>query len=494
MSIGVVRLTEAGNVDTDYGSWGIMAEEGEAASSATMYGIGSCSKAILASAVGILMDDFAQGHNVVPLPPNLAEFTWDTRIKDLFPGGSEWRLPDSWMYMVGSHIIATYSGMPYTSFVKKRIFDPLGLNTTTFFADEAQLTGHLSQSWSISASGARRRVPFWFKAESVEAMARPGGVISTAKDMTKWLATVLKWGVDPYTNRSIFPPSVYEETSTAQSLISGKGSDPNISIQGYGLVWERFSLREHEVLLYNGPMPGFLTFIVLVPSAKVGVVGLTNVDGDQDVYRNIPLRILENVLRLSYRLPSLKVLSGLMSSPLPYSTQAPGTASSPVSSPTDIDIFVGMYTNPGYGSLDLCSPRSKTRYCLPVLASFSRCGELDAKDRTLYAAWPRVWTSHMSMRHRGNGIFTVSFHTLFPNGLGWDTTPFVHRALLGLNGGYLAESSIYNGQVNGFGLMDVISYPEGPRTTRGSISKRADVWFKKVLPPWYAHVAGSDLS
>ena len=59
-------------------------------------GIGSCSKAFLASAMGILIDDFASGRNVTALPDGLGSFNWDTKLQALFPGDSIWKLEDKW--------------------------------------------------------------------------------------------------------------------------------------------------------------------------------------------------------------------------------------------------------------------------------------------------------------------------------------------------------------------------------------------------------------
>lgn len=65
--------------------------------SKTMFDIGSCSKAFLATAMGILMEDYAQGKNVTPLPDGLGSFAWKTKVQDLFPGDdSEWKLKDDW--------------------------------------------------------------------------------------------------------------------------------------------------------------------------------------------------------------------------------------------------------------------------------------------------------------------------------------------------------------------------------------------------------------
>ena len=57
--------------------------------------IGSISKAFSASAIGILIDDFAHGRSKIPLPKDTERLTWDTKVKDLLP--QFWNLSDPWI-------------------------------------------------------------------------------------------------------------------------------------------------------------------------------------------------------------------------------------------------------------------------------------------------------------------------------------------------------------------------------------------------------------
>ena len=58
----------------------------------TLFGIASCSKAFLSTSIGLLMDDYAHGRNVTPLPEGLKVFDWDTRVKNLLPKELNWSL------------------------------------------------------------------------------------------------------------------------------------------------------------------------------------------------------------------------------------------------------------------------------------------------------------------------------------------------------------------------------------------------------------------
>ncbi len=82
------------------------------------------------------------------------------------------------MYVLGAHIITTYSGEPFTKFVKERIFIPLSMTSTTYSGKEAARSGHFSQAFTMHEDDIRR-IPFLFEDETVsDFIAGPAGIIS----------------------------------------------------------------------------------------------------------------------------------------------------------------------------------------------------------------------------------------------------------------------------------------------------------------------------
>lgn len=92
------------------------------------------------------------------------------------------------MYILGAHIITLYSGMPFSAFVKDRIFSPLGMSSTTYSSQEAAHLGNVTHTftpvpvkpyWYES-----RRIPFWSEDKNPSGlMDGPSGVISNTVDM-----------------------------------------------------------------------------------------------------------------------------------------------------------------------------------------------------------------------------------------------------------------------------------------------------------------------
>ena len=200
------------------------------------------------------------------------------------------------MYVLGSYIVAHYSGMSYADFVEKRIFKRVGMQDTTVWPSIANSSGKLSDAWTKAG----RRIPFWFDDTAVALNTGAGGVISSAEDMVKWLAVWLNKGVEPLTNKTIFPESVYNAVTTANWVASGPGysSAYGSSIVGYSMGWERWSYGNVDVLEHGGAIPGFSILTAFSPSHNIGVSVLCNADEKAMAARAVLKRTLDIVLGL----------------------------------------------------------------------------------------------------------------------------------------------------------------------------------------------------
>ncbi|PIL33660.1 hypothetical protein GSI_04283 [Ganoderma sinense ZZ0214-1] len=558
--MGVVRLNSRRQPIVESAAWGRQTEEGDGndLSPKALFAMASCSKAFLVTAVGLLMDDFARGYNVTPLPSGLSRFDWDTKVRDLLPG--EWGLRDEWaerslslhdafshlsglprheyaykpgdtsadvlrrlkylsparelreqwmynnqMFMVGAHIISEFSGMSYPSFVSSRLLVPLNMSSTTFSPSEAAKSGRLTQTWTRGV----RRIPFWFSDEVADLFAGAGGITSSAEDMTKWLTVLLNEGVDPLTNASIISVSVFQEMITARAVVSGVAVGP-LSIMGYGMGWFRVSYKGHDVVWHFGAIPGFSTLVAFLPNDSLGVVLLANMDEKQDTNMEILLRIIDEALGhpqsgLSLPLltscarcsrptsvirqahPPLKIKTGTGTDDRDQS-HTTTTEHAPLSQALSLDAYAGTYTDPlgAYGNIILCAPAltPPSAYCARVLADFAPIEEsagplLSGSRPSLFAAWPRVWSSHVRLRHVAGNSFGLTLPRLFPEGFGRNTTPFeFYDSQLSVG---RAEFVVEDGQVSGFALITDEDAAMGrQRRWGGSVKEVGDAWFGRV--------------
>lgn len=80
------------------------------------------------------------------------------------------------MYIIATYILQKYSSISFADFWKKRIFEPLGMNSTVTSPSAAK---KLSQTWAKTG----RRIPFWIPDKDASLISGAGSIISSTKDM-----------------------------------------------------------------------------------------------------------------------------------------------------------------------------------------------------------------------------------------------------------------------------------------------------------------------
>ena len=75
------------------------------------------------------------------------------------------------MYIAITLIVERLSGIPYIQFVQDHIFTPLGMHAATYNDTAAEVSGHLSQGFSLTAlnssdgdgwlKSVHRAAPYW---------------------------------------------------------------------------------------------------------------------------------------------------------------------------------------------------------------------------------------------------------------------------------------------------------------------------------------------
>lgn len=347
---------------------------------------------------------------------------------------------------------------------------PLDMSSTTFSPRTAAESGKFTQGWTKTG----RLVPEWFTEEAAFALAAPGGVISNAIDMSKWILTWLNAGT--YNGTIVIPLSVYWNTTLSYTISQDHPEDPSQSVGGCGLGWFRRSYRGHDGVSHLGSIQGVTTLVSFLPSDRFGVMVFAN-GGDQEAQvRRISNLIIEKVLCLVGPHPLENMLPS--DSPEPKMT---GITSTTWNLPLSPDDLAGSYTNPGYGTLTFCGPNSISFYCSKVHTDFANVDESRDKSNhsiELLAAWPRFWSSHVRMRYLRGMVFSVHMTRLFPNGYGKDSTPF-EIVEIGMSP-ITAEFVIDDGEVSGFGMTTLTESRTGRTRLDRTIKDNAEVWFDRI--------------
>jgi len=179
------------------------------------------------------------------------------------------------MYAVAGDIVAAASGMPWATFLRTRIWSPLGMNETE--PTLAAVTNGADVATPHSAVHDTVRV---VPNRAVDAVQAAGSVWSSVSDMARWTRFLLDSGrvggrrlLQPATFREIFtpqtiaPPATYPATALAH---------PHFFTYGFGWFLEDY--RGEPVAMHTGSIDGMSALIGLLPERRVGVYVLANLD------------------------------------------------------------------------------------------------------------------------------------------------------------------------------------------------------------------------
>ncbi|MBM4186600.1 MAG: serine hydrolase [Gemmatimonadetes bacterium] len=292
----------------------------------TLFAIGSNSKSFTAVALGMLqdegklhLDDKATKH----LPAFNASDAYITReltVRDLithrsgyFRGDAVWmgsgfgrdeilrrtvNQPRSTsfrstfgynniMFLAAGEIVGKVAGSSWDAFVRQRIFAPLGMNTSGTSVTE------LASQPNVATPHARvSGQPVAIKYRNIDNVGPAGSINSSVQEMAQYVRFHLGRGV--YQGRELLSRRYHDDMVTPQT-IAGTGRDtllPMVHFDTYGLaLW----LRDYygkKLVSHGGGIDGMLSQMAWIPEANVGVVVLTNTDG-QNLQNALTFKVLD---------------------------------------------------------------------------------------------------------------------------------------------------------------------------------------------------------
>lgn len=249
------------------------------------------------------------------------------------------------MVATGGYVAALAAGASYDNLyegyvqmMQARIFDPIGLERTTFSFEQVTADGDYATPHGATLDSEYVVVPLEIESGFLRAIAPAGGVWSTANDMAQYIITALNDGVAPDGTQVVSADNL-NMTWQPQVAISADLS--------YGLGWVIENYRGVRVLWHDGGTLGFASQMAFVPDAGVGVIVLSNGQGAQVVTQSIRERLLELVFdqepKIEAQLDSIYGKPDASESVDRYG----------VLDPDAVEPFLGAWTNDALGAVTL---------------------------------------------------------------------------------------------------------------------------------------------
>ncbi|HEY3054864.1 MAG TPA: serine hydrolase [Thermoanaerobaculia bacterium] len=178
------------------------------------------------------------------------------------------------MLMTAGEAVATAAKMPWSEFVKTRIFDPLGMRETVISESEWQRSEHAPGH----SYDAKRDVVLPQASQPYESLAPAGTIKSSARDMVQWVRFQLNDGV--VDGKRLISAEALNETKSPQTIVplagDTKDENPESNLSAYGMAWRIQDYRGELLVSHGGALNGFRTQVDLLPKQHTGFVVLAN--------------------------------------------------------------------------------------------------------------------------------------------------------------------------------------------------------------------------
>jgi len=167
------------------------------------------------------------------------------------------------MYMSAGVAAGKADGTDWDTLVTERIFEPLGMNSTTTSVTQAEKDSRLASGylWDEDLQAYEYK-----PMRNVDNIGPSGSINSNVIDMAQWLRLQLNRG--EYEGRRLISEENLRETWTTQIDIT-----ENV---GYGMGWMIREWEGQPVIEHGGNVDGFSAQVAMLPESNLGFVLLTN--------------------------------------------------------------------------------------------------------------------------------------------------------------------------------------------------------------------------
>jgi CubicO group peptidase (beta-lactamase class C family) len=185
-----------------------------------------------------------------------------TKAEPYVPFREKWYYSNV-MYMSAGVAAGKAEGTDWDTLVTERIFEPLGMNSTTTSVTQAENDSRLASGylWDEDLQAYEYK-----PMRNVDNIGPSGAINSNVIDMAQWLRLQLNGG--EYEGRRLISEENLSETWTTQINITED--------VGYGMGWMIREWEGQPVIEHGGNVDGFSAQVAMLPESDLGFVLLTN--------------------------------------------------------------------------------------------------------------------------------------------------------------------------------------------------------------------------
>ncbi|HMU45745.1 MAG TPA: serine hydrolase [Chitinophagaceae bacterium] len=288
------------------------------------------------------------------------------RIKYMEPTApirQQWQY-NNFMFLAQGVIAEKLTGKSWEENVKEKIFVPLGMNNSNFSIHDLKKNKDAALGYRVYKDSIIKKTDYY----DINAMGPAGSINSSVNEMANWVMLWINGG--KFQGKEVLPASYVKEAMSSQMVIAAALPDkdiPDAFLANYGFGWMITSYRGHYRVEHGGNIDGFSASTSFFPSDSIGIIVLTNQNGSAvtGIVRNIIADRLLGEKQIDWNGRANDAQKKAKEAAKEAENSAVSNKKEGTSPSHPIADYTGLYSNPGYGTLDVLQ-RNDSLFMLAV--------------------------------------------------------------------------------------------------------------------------------
>jgi CubicO group peptidase (beta-lactamase class C family) len=174
------------------------------------------------------------------------------------------------MFMTAGYLAGVLSDSTWEEALHDRLFTPLEMSRTNFSVTTSQEDDDFAYPYSENDDHQLERIPF----RNIDLIGPAGSVNSSVNEMSRWLLFNLNDG--KVGDEQLMSAATLADIQSPQMATGETPDRVEISQGTYGMGWGIDTYRGHRRVSHGGGIDGFITDVVLFPDDGFGLVAFNN--------------------------------------------------------------------------------------------------------------------------------------------------------------------------------------------------------------------------
>ncbi|XOV84838.1 MAG: serine hydrolase [bacterium] len=250
------------------------------------------------------------------------------------------------MFMTAGMLAAKVAGESrWEDLMRSRLLDPLGMHRSNFSVTQSQQDRNFARPYLID-EGEVSEIPF----RPLDLIGPAGSVNSTISEMASWLKLNLADG--QFGGETLLSASTLQEIQGYHMPMGVEPAGLEFSPPVYGLGWMVGTYQGKKYVHHSGGIDGFITYVMLLPQQGLGVVAFANANTDLPQW--LGLTAVDKILGHPQKDWIAQALTRKQNAEAPNPAERDDPRRRSKTRPThQLSAYSGAYSHAGYGPLQI---------------------------------------------------------------------------------------------------------------------------------------------